>query len=74
MAHKDDVTKIVPIENTHNVGDVGFEVHRRAEQVSALSEPGKRRREDVVAASAKPISHPLPAPSTVHASRNEHKR
>ena len=65
VTNQDDVVQILPIKDAHDVVDMGFEIHRGAEQVSALTKTGERRREHLVTSSPQAINHPLPTPSTM---------
>ena len=69
-----DVGQPLPFHHIDDVGDVGGDIDLRTEKMRAFAESGKRRREDLVAAAAKPIGNAWPAPTAMPSAMNQDER
>src|SRR5207302_10637994 len=72
MADEHDVTQILEVDQGRDVLHERLEVRRV--EVGPIAEPGQRRRVDLVAHPPERPGHPLPAPTSVPTTVDQHER
>src|SRR5438876_385751 len=73
MADQHDVLEALPFDHVDDVGDVGREIDLGIDQVTALAEPGHRRREYLVAFLLEQVGDPPPAPPAMPGAVHQHE-
>jgi hypothetical protein len=71
MADQDDVVEFLCVDRMDDVGDVGVEIDRRADQMGAIAQAGQGQREDLVAVASEACGQAAPAPGAVNGAGDE---